>query len=274
MNQKLRKPYLWVMIAALVISCVAQCCIPPASYFTYHINEYSENTEFYILSLVNFVYIFLIFSYGILEIYNVKRLAGIFLIIQPAILIIEFISNFVLDITRMNIVNPVFKLFLTLWFICLANLFLSDRRGFSKNFRKNIKPILKSLLIAILLGIAVVIARLAVNYISIMVLNTTMNYYVIPIAVAVNFVIWLVIFLVGVFIIGNMLNNVYIYPTYPTDMLSGKQSYPSYQFNYEDKRANILICCVVVVLIIASTAYFLIKIGNQVALYLDFINGA
>ncbi len=264
MKQKNKKPYIYMMMSFFIISCIIQGYIPYTSYYSFLHSE-----KYFILNLVNFVFIFLIFAYGLLEVYKVKRLVGIFLIIQPFVFITELISNFAFNKTNMDIFHPILKLLLTLCLIRLADMFLSNCRGFIINLRRNIKPLLKALFVTLSAGIAVIAVKLAVNYLSITTFNFTNSYYVIPCFEMLNYAVQLIVFLSAIFIIWKILNGVSISQT---SMLDSESVCRFYRKNRENKKSDIFICCAVIVLMVSSTIYYLANYGNKFVMYFQLIN--
>lgn len=260
MTQKKLSINIKVMILFFALSCILQGYMPYTSYYSF-----LDNKVYFIPNLLNFIYIYLIFSYGLLSIKSVKRLVGIFVIIQPFMFMTEVASNFVLNKINIDILHPIFKLLLALWFIFLADTFLPCKNVIAKDFRNKFWIIIKALFITVFAGLMVILVKSAVNYLSVAAFDITGSYYVIPCFEIINYTIQLVIFFLSVFLISGILNKGSLDVNDVKSEVHGQQQKRNTKLDY-------LVSCVVIVLILSSTSYYLVFYGNRFLKYLQLIS--
>ncbi|MBR5121906.1 MAG: hypothetical protein IKU89_05115 [Oscillospiraceae bacterium] len=165
---------IWLII--IFGSFIISASMSQTNYFTYTFQYYFVSPLPYI-NFCSYVSMFLAFACGFFEIYNVKKLLRVFLLIQPIKLVYDFAFQAVESSFEQVDVPPMIEVLLLVISVYFAALYVKDKDNFKSNVKNNSKVILKTVLFG-LLGLLVSILINAAAIVILLMISMTYDGYV------------------------------------------------------------------------------------------------
>lgn len=261
------------MLAALLICFILRGDILQCVYYNYHFNVYLQETFGYIGNIFGYISIFLVFACGFFEIYDLKRLGLIFLIIQPAKLIMDISEVFIFDRFGLHIFYPLLGLSLLYILIYFADLFINIVTENKRIKNQSIKAVLhkgiikrnlKHYLIAFVVSLAGHIAANILIYIinalsikdmsvitdEVKLINRAITYSIVNLSINICLLVAVILCLKGIF------NKIYT----PTAKVT--------------KTSEISLTAAAIVLPIVYAVYYLMNYVNPIFYYFGLLDEA
>lgn len=249
------------IIAMIVFLCeiLVYGLMPSTAYFTYHIGNYSLSLISYVISLANFLAIFCIIACGVFEICDLKKLAKMFLLIQPIKLLLDCLTCLVYDLFKISLFSLCSGILLTFVMVYCADLCLKGKSEFKENSAKNLKAIIISMILCVAVDVVRALASGIISAVSYSMASTNANdsTRIMIIGIVLEFIMTLIILVIGTILLIKLFRKNYAF--------SGVESTSS-------KITGNVIIGVAILLIIASTIYFYKNSTNPITYYLSYLN--
>ena len=245
-----------VVFVILLICFILRGDIFNCPYYTYKLGELMQHVDAYIDNIFGYLSVYLVFACGFFEIYNVKRLALIFLFIQPAKLIMDVLDAFMSEYLGFRIFYPLLGLALLYILIYLGDLFVGNRKRYKEIIKMNRKYLLKALAISVAGQVAIsIIVFPLVNILYIVIMmkmsDDTQMMVCTIIFCLINLLLTICMFVTIILLLKNLFNKIY---------------YPALAWT---KTAEISLTVVMMYLPIAHIVYYLTFYINPIFYYID-----